>query len=313
MADVFISELPAYSGVVTDSNYVAVDDGTTTKKAKISQLWVHSPSIPREKDITQYWTDGTLWERITNNYADIEPGDYINMGRNVTCPNIDSGSAGGTGSQYVTVASLGGLYGNGDGGDGVSAVTYNHLVMIPGQGTGGTQHFGRHQMNASNTTTGGYIGSVMHTSVLGGVASTGSVASGATVNQQLRYIFGEHLKTIREFMSNAVTGSLYNRFGNAGGASSGWAWASVQSVLMTEAEVYGTIAWSASGYDIGTGYKQFELFANSRKAINNRSAYYWLRDVVSSSSFALSDRDGRANYAGASYPNLYVRPRFVLA
>lgn len=38
MADIFISDLPQYSGVVSNSNYVAVDDGTTTKKATVNQI-----------------------------------------------------------------------------------------------------------------------------------------------------------------------------------------------------------------------------------------------------------------------------------
>ena len=261
--------------------------------------------IPRCKDITSYFTDGTLWNRISGTgyahaYYDIMPGDYIDLGRTVSAPNVNSGSSGATGSRYATVISCGGLYGNGDS----SAVTYPHLVMAPGQGLGGTQHFGTHQMNATNTTTGGYIGSVMHTAVLGDVVSAGSIASGATINQQLYYIFGSHLKTVRELMSNAV----------ADGKSSGWAWASVQAVLMTEAEVYGTNAWSAHrGNDTGTGHHQFELFALNRQAINNRSAWYWLRDVASASWFCRSNNDGAANCNYASYAGGCVRPRFVLA
>lgn len=56
-----------------------------------------------------------------------------------------------------------------------------------------------------------------------------------------------------------------------------------QAILMSEIEVYGSIVWSSSGYDTGNANHQFELFANSKSAINNRSAWYWLKDIASSS------------------------------
>lgn len=270
--------------------------------------------IPRCKDITSYFTDGTLWNRISGTgyphaYYDIQPGDYIDMGRTITCPNIQQDTYGTVGSRYVTVVSLGGLQGNGDS----SAVTYNHLVMVPGQGLGGSQHFGRHRMNPTNTTEGGYVGSQMFTDILGAVVSAGSVATGATINQQLYYVFGSHLKTTRELLSNAVGTSLYNRFGSATGASSGGAWTSVQACLMSEVEVYGSVVWSSSAYDTGSACKQFELFAQSKAAINNRSAYYWLKDVASSSTFAAVYNYGYAYYRGASGADHFVRPRFIIA
>ena len=295
--------------IITLYNGATLGGSAQTVQAAINGLATKFDSkaiqlIPRCKNITSYFTDGTLWSRIAGTggysaYEDIMPGDYIDMGRTVTCPNVDSGSSGATGSRYATVISCGGLYGCGDS----NAVTYNHLVMTAGQGLGGTQHFGQHQMNATNTTTGGYVGSVMNTAVIGDVVSSGSVSTGATINQQLYYIFSSHLKTTREILSNAVTD----------GKSSGWAWTPIQAVLMSEAEVYGTNVWSSSAYDTGCAYKQFELFQQSRQAINNRSAYYWLKNVVSSSAFANSNIYGGANSTVASLTNYYVRPRFVLA
>lgn len=268
-------------------------------------------NIPRRtpKDITSYWKDGSLWSRIAGSngysaYEDIHVGDYINMGRAVTCPNSYDGT---TGSQYVTVASCGGFYGNGD-----TGLTYNHLIMVPGQGFGGSQHFGRHRMHGGSPT-GGYVGTEMNTSVLGDVVSEGSIATGATINQQLYYIFGSHLKTMRSLLTNAMSSSLYNRFGSAGGASSGWAWVSVQSRLMSEIEVYGSIVWSSSGYDTGDANHQFELFKYSKSAINNRSAYYWLKDIASSSSFCHCDYGGFSDCYSATDDGFCVRPCFVLA
>ena len=275
------------------------------------QTLVEFYNIPRvtPKDITPYWTDGTLWNRIAGSsgykpYDDIHVGDYIDMGRTVTCPESYDGTVG---SQYITVASCGGFYGNGD-----TGITYPHIIMVPGKGFGGTQHFGRHAMHAS-TPHPGYVSSDMNQSVLGPVVTEGSIATGATINQQLYYIFGSHLKTIRSLLATSISSSLYNRFGSAGGASSGWGWQSVQTRLMSEIEVYGSIAWSSSGYDTGDANHQFELFRFSKSAVNNRSAYYWLKDAASSSYFCFCDNGGYSNCSGATHGDFYVRPCFVLS
>ena len=275
------------------------------------QTLVEFYNIPRvtPKDITPYWTDGTLWNRIAGSsgykpYDDIHVGDYIDMGRTVTCPESYDGTVG---SQYITVASCGGFYGNGD-----TGITYPHIIMVPGKGFGGTQHFGRHAMHAS-TPHPGYVSSDMNQSVLGPVVTEGSIATGATINQQLYYIFGSHLKTIRSLLATSISSSLYNRFGSAGGASSEWGWQSVQTRLMSEIEVYGSIAWSSSGYDTGDANHQFELFRFSKSAVNNRSAYYWLKDAASSSYFCYCYSDGGSSSGSATDGRYYVRPCFVLS
>ena len=275
------------------------------------QTLVEFYNIPRvtPKDITPYWTDGTLWNRIAGSsgykpYDDIHVGDYIDMGRTVTCPESCDGAVG---SQYITVASCGGFYGNGD-----TEITYPHIIMVPGKGFGGTQHFGRHAMHAS-TPHPGYVSSDMNQSVLGPVVTEGSIATGATINQQLYYIFGSHLKTIKSLLATSISSSLYNRFGSAGGASSGRGWQSVQTRLMSEIEVYGSIAWSSSGYDTGDANHQFELFRFSKSAVNNRSAYYWLKDAASSSYFCTCSSNGNSNDNHATHGDDYVRPCFVLS
>ena len=277
-----VTNLKAQTQTIVDN---AENDVVNVYQADLSALrtLVEFYNIPRvtPKDITPYWTDGTLWNRIAGSsgfkpYEDIHVGDYIDMGRTVTCPDSYDSTVG---SQYVTVASCGGFYGNGD-----SGITYPHLIMVPGKGFGGKQHFGSHAMHAS-TPHPGYVSSDMNQSVLGPVVTEGSIATGATINQQLYYIFGSHLKTIKSILATAMSSSLYNRFGSAGGASSGWGWQSVQTRLMSEIEVYGSIVWSSSGYDTGDANHQFELFRFSKSAVNNRSAYYWLKDAASSFDF----------------------------
>ena len=299
--DVTISSTRHQKWLILGSNYTEQDHNVPR--------WVNGVL---GKDITTYYNDGTLWQRLagTNGFRPLEDlyaGDYFQMSRAISAPDQDSQYAT-TGSQWVTIAGINTLRGNGDN----ITMDYNHLVMVPGKGETGSFHFGRKRMNSTNTTAGGYVASEMHTATLGDVVSTGSTAAGATINQQLYAEFGSHLKTTRELLTNAMGASLNNRFGSAGGASSGWAWTSCQAVLMSEVEVYGSTVWSSSGYDTGAACKQLPLFTFSKKAINNRSSWYWLKDIASSANFCSVDNYGYATCYYASLANGFVRPRFVL-
>ena len=273
-------------------------------------------NIPRKepKDITSYVTDGSIYKRLNGTdgyslYEDLYVGDYFQMSRAISAYNQNSQYQA-TGTDYVTIAGIDWYMRDGD-----ADLNYHHLVMVPGKGfdTSGAQHFGRSRMNSSNDTTGGYVASEMHTTTIGAVASSGSTASTATINQQLYAEFGSHLKTTKELLSNAMDSSRYNRFGQASGATSGWAWTACQAVLMSEIEVYGSIVFSSSGQDSGNACRQLPLFAHSKVAQNNRSAWYWLKDIASAADFCLCGSSGGAAYDNASRANLYVRPRFILA
>lgn len=292
---------------------------TTTDKTVLGAInELNSKSthnIPRlvPKDITSYYNDGSLWKRLGGTggyslYQDIYVGDYFQMSRVISAKNPDS-TLQLNGTDWVTIASIGGLAHNGDNID----LTPNHLVMVPGKGFGGTQHFGRSRMNPTNTTVDGYKASEMNTTVLGAVATTGSTAAGATINQQLYAEFGAHLKTTRELVTNKINPTGISRYGSNNGCSNEWEWIDAQAILMSEVELYGSTVWSSSGYDTGNAAHQFELFANSKSAINNRSVWYWLKDVASASGFCFCSSYGSAYYNGASRANSCVRPRFVIA
>lgn len=272
-------------------------------------------NIPRlvPKDITSYYKDGSLWKRLDGTggyslYQDIYVGDYFQMSRVISAKNPDTTQQL-NGTDWVTIASIGGLTHNGDNID----LTPNHLVMVPGKGFGGTQHFGRSRMNPTNTTDGGYKASEMNTKVLGAIVTAGSTASDATINQQLYAEFGTHLKKTRELVTNKINANGINRYGSNNGCSNGFEWIDAQAILMSEVELYGSIVWSSSGFDTGNANHQFELFANSKSAINNRSAWYWLKDVASAADFCRCDDRGYASYLGASRAYSCVRPRFVIA
>lgn len=310
-----LSQALRLSGVVQDKP--AKESKSPIESGGVwSVIHAISHNIPRitPKDITAYITGGSFWKRLagTNGYAlfeDIYVGDYFKMSRAISAYER-TGQYQTTGSQYVTIAGLDTMMNNGDQGSGVN---YHHAVMVAGQGFGGTQHFGRSRMNATNTTKGGYKASEMNTLVLGEVTSTGSTAADATINQQLYAEFGSHLKTTRELVSNAINATGYNRFGSATGCASGWEWISAQAILMSEIEVYGSIAWSSAGYDTGNANRQLPLFAFSKQAQNNRSAYWWLKDIASAAYFCDANYYGYDGYSDASRADFCVRPRFIIA
>jgi len=310
-----LSQALRLSGVVQDKP--AKESKSPIESGGVwSVIHAISHNIPRitPKDITAYITDGSFWERLagTNGYAlfeDIYVGDYFKMSRAISAYER-TGQYQTTGSQYVTIAGLDTMMNNGDQGSGVN---YHHAVMVAGQGFGGTQHFGRSRMNATNTTEGGYKASEMNTLVLGEVTSTGSTAADATINQQLYAEFGSHLKTTRELVANAINATGYNRFGSATGCASGWEWISAQAILMSEIEAYGSIAWSSAGYDTGNANRQLPLFAFSKQAQNNRSAYWWLKDIASAAYFCDARDGGYAACRLASFASSCVRPRFIIA
>lgn len=310
-----LSQALRLSGVVQDKP--AKESKSPIESGGVwSVIHAISHNIPRitPKDITVYITDGSFWKRLagTNGYAlfeDIYVGDYSKMSRAISAYER-TGQYQTTGSQYVTIAGLDTMMNNGGQGSGVN---YHHAVMVAGQGFGGTQHFGRSRMNATNTTEGGYKASEMNTLVLGEVTSTGSTAADATINQQLYAEFGSHLKTTRELVSNAINATGYNRFGSATGCASGWEWISAQAILMSEIEAYGSIAWSSAGYDTGNANRQLPLFAFSKQAQNNRSAYWWLKDIASAAYFCCANNYGNATCDSASIADRCVRPRFIIA
>ena len=323
MPTVNLGQVAAFIKSVTAKKLAEGADPTvknigTESNAKLEfglpEVIAKSHNIPRlvPKDITSYVTDGTLWKRLAGTdgfslHEDIYVGDYIKMSRPITVKGSYDGTQG---SQYVTVAGISTLKGNGD----TIAMDYEHLVMVPGQGFGGTQHFGRQRMNPSDDTTGGYKGSEMNTTHLGSVVSEGSTAADATINQQLYAEFGSHLKTTRELVSNSVDkNSSQNKFPGQNGASNNWEWTSMQAILMSEVECYGSVAFSSSGYDTGNANHWLPLFQFSNSARNNRSAYYWLKDVASSAYFCCASDRGYSGYYGASRADRFVRPRFVIA
>lgn len=170
---------------------------------------------------------------------------------------------------------------------GDTAFTSHHLVIMPDEALYNAQ------MNTTNVTTGGYVGSAMYKSNL---ANAKTIVNAA---------FQGSVLTHREYLCNAV----------ANGRPSGGAWFDSSIELPNEPMMYGHPHFSptSDGSTVPSIYTisktQLALFMVCPRFIVNRSYNQWLRDVVSSAAFARVDNDGHAGCAGASNSN-GVRPVF---
>lgn len=170
---------------------------------------------------------------------------------------------------------------------GDTAFTSHHLVIMPDEALYNAQ------MNTTNVTTGGYVGSAMYKSNL---ANAKTIVNAA---------FQGSVLTHREYLCNAV----------ANGRPSGGAWFDSSIELPNEPMMYGHPHFSptSDGSTVPSIYTisktQLALFMVCPRFIVNRSYNQWLRDVVSSADFANVYNDGNAtcNNASASYG---VRPVF---
>lgn len=167
--------------------------------------------------------------------------------------------------------------------------TRHHLVIVPDT----PLYSGK--MNETHTTEGGYVGSLMYKSGLD-QAKTAIAAA-----------FGDLVTTHRDILCNAVSN----------GRQSGGGWFDSTVELMCERMVYGNSVFqpgcdgSFIPYNYTTGKSQFALFRMAPQYISNRQ-WYWLRDVVSATSFAYVGNVGGAYCYGAGYV-LGVRPYFVIS
>ena len=140
-------------------------------------------------------------------------------------------------------------------------------------------------MNATNTTEGGYKGSEMYKNIIPACA-TGIVSA-----------FGsDHILTFRDAISNSVDTSHISSGVPQWAGTSGWfgEWVSVQCNLMSEKMVFGAPICAAGAMDNIMATRQMSAFRLSERLINYNRQWWWLRDVVSSVSFA-----GVAGYGGA--------------
>ena len=226
---------------------------------------VHN-SIYRGKPLGSTVTAAQYAEIAAGTFKDLYIGDYWTIG----------------GVNY-RIAAFDYYLGCGD-----TACTQHHAVIVP------DSSFYSAKMNETNTTEGGYTGSLM--------AREGIQAASNTIHTA----FSGHILYHRVYLVDGVTG---------GHPSSGvWRESSVR--LMTEQMVYGGAIYMpiADGSAAFSNYRveksQLPLFAYEPSRISNGSAW-WLRDVVAASSFAYINATGGASYLAASNVS-GIRPVFSI-
>lgn len=182
---------------------------------------------------------------------------------------------------------------------GDTACYTHHVVIIPDGNLLAADGSTTHWMNATNTTTGGYVGSDFYT---GNNGNTGKSQCVSKINSA----FGSsHILTHREYLVNAV----------ANGRPSAGAWYDSTLEIPNERMVYGNAPFSpaSDGSTVPTNYTidnaQLPLFALDHSRICNRAGW-WLRDPVSGSYFADVATAGYCDYSGASLAWVGVRPAF---
>ena len=225
----------------------------------------------------------TLHDKVSSgDFSDLYLGDYFPVTITTTLPDgtikIET--------VELMIAAFNYYYNIGD-----TPLNKPHLVFIPrGAGFATTA-----KMNETNTTEGGYLNSYMHQTVLPCYAAS------------LKTALNNHLLSHRTILPNAINASIPSMAG-AGmtGASSNWAWGTIELQLMNEVQLYESTVWSSSAYDVGADNRQLPVF----KFINPMQfgrLDFWLRSVVSSTTFARCNNYGGAHITGASFA-LYVRP-----
>lgn len=236
------------------------------------------------RDITAAFDAGTVSEHIADGtFKDIFPGDYIT--KQVTI----------SGTAYAVnwvVADCDYWINKGDQGNGM---TTHHVVIVP------QAPIFSANMNATNTTEGGYKGSRMYTETIPACA-TGIVSA-----------FGsDHILTFRDGITNSVEPSVSSGIPQWTGTPGWWGeWVSVRCNLMSEKMVYGAPICAAGAMDNSVATRQMSAFRLSERLINYNRQHWWLRDVVSSAVFAYVDGDGLA-FANNASSVLGVRPFALL-
>lgn len=290
-----VTELTAFT-TPTDSCLIPIHDGTGLKKitfanfgakvvegteAKIAPLLFNNAgahnAIYRGKSLGSTVTTAQYAAIKAGTFDDLYIGDYWTIG----------------GVNY-RIAAFDYYLNSGD-----TSCTTHHVVIVPDTCLYNAQMHntssGGYEGGAANTTTGGYVGSDMYKSNLEQAKTT------------IKSAFSGHVLKHRIYLTNAV----------ANGRASGGAWCDSEVDLMCEQMVYGSGIFSpvSDGSNVPANYRveksQLPLFQHEPSRICNRVTW-WLRDVITASTFAGVRDTGGANYFNAS--NSYgVRPAFCIS
>ena len=240
-------------------------------------------SIYRGNNLTSYWNSGQMSTDIQNgDFSNIYPGDYIT--KSITIDGTTYNNV-----KFI-IMDLDPHLHKGD-----TETTAHHVAIMP------EERLGTAQMNAENTTVGGYLGSAMWTTHIPKVVAGFEAAFGAA-----------HILEHRELLSNAMDANLKpSGYNGWSGASSGWAWTSVKVNLANENMVYGAPVVSSSLHDTGEWDNQLAAFRLNPGLICSKRYWWWLRSVAAASYFCSVGDSGAAHCTGAAYSR-GVRPIALL-
>lgn len=224
-------------------------------------------ALYRGKNLGGVVTDGQRAALADGTFDDLYVGDYWVIG----------------GMNY-RIAGFDYFYNSGD-----TAFAKHHAVIVPDKVLYSVQ------MNATDTTAGGYTGSAMRTTNLAQAKTT------------IKADFGDLVLAHREYLVNAVSN----------GRPSGAAWFDSEVELMSERMVYGSAATlpASDGTTIPPATAitrgQLPLFLLQPETICFYERY-WLRDPNSTTTFAIMYHDGVATNSVASRADRGVRPYFCI-
>lgn len=172
---------------------------------------------------------------------------------------------------------------------GDKACTQNHITLVP------EANMYDYVMNDTNTTTGAYVSSKMYTKGL------------AQAKTNINNAFGKaHILNHRQYLHNAVTD----------GYPSGGSWYDSTVELMTEQNVYGgkiygsVVNGTAVPRLFTVDKSQYPLFA-FRPDMQHTASWFWLRDVVCATGFAVVNDYGNAHWSDSKNTR-GVRPAFSI-
>lgn len=282
MANILITSLPQASTVTKAYQLVVQGDATqratfekilsdlnivNSSMAQDTMLRIMVPNGPAPHNATyrgKYLGSSVTsaqWAAIkAGTFEDLYLGDYWTIG------NVD----------YI-IAAFDYWYNCGD-----SSCTTHHILVVP------RNNMYTAQMNSTNITTGGYVGSDMYKTGLAQAKTTFNSAFGSA-----------HILNHRQYLVNAMSN----------GKPTGTDWYDSTVELMNENMVYGGRQFSpipdgaTDPWNICRNYtidkSQLPLFHLAPWLICNRN-WYWLRDPVSAAGFANVHSGGIADCHAAS-------------
>ena len=261
------------NGIILDGNKLSVPE--------ISNAGFHN-SIYREKDISSYFTDDSLWERISSGtFDDLFVGDYFEVDLSGTM-------------HIMRIAGFDTFYKTYDGENGMNS---HHAIIIPDDCL-------EMQQMSDTIIVSGYVDTDMFKIHLPFWATA------------LEEHIGGHLLDVYEHLTSHVDYNATNCLRqDLTGASNACTWTASKINLLSETEVFGYMSYSSSGYENGMScYGQLPLFRlNPSKIIVNEVGIsgYWLRNVACNDYFCAVDFQGAPMYEDIG-AYMGIRPRFIL-